>query len=245
MDDHVIERLLEINYQFYQSFASEFSETRRRIQPGVLRVIDKLPHCIRVLDLGCGNGELASELKKRTLSGIYTGLDFSQDLLHIASSAAGSSPVSGSLDIHFLIGDISNRGWSRILRGSNYEQILAFAVIHHVPGKSRRNLLIQEAADLLSIKGYFYISVWQFLNSDRLRERIIPWEAVGMEAEMVEEGDYLVDWRRGGSGLRYVHVFTPSELQELATSNGFQVMDEFYSDGHGGRLGLYQIWRKM
>jgi len=31
-------------------------------------------------------------------------------------------------------------------------------------------------------------------------------------------------------------------LDELADASGFHVADTFYSDGEGGRLGLYQIW---
>lgn len=245
MDDHIIERLLEINYQFYQSFAVEFSETRRRIQPGVLRVIEKLPQRMSVLDLGCGNGELVSELLVRYFSGNYTGVDFSEDLLGIASQAARSDLASASLEVRFLVADISRPGWSQIVQESDYDQILAFATLHHVPGKAKRKVLVQEIRNLLSPKGLFYLSVWQFLNSDRLRKRIIPWETVGIKGDMVEEGDFLIDWRRGGSGIRYVHLFTTDDLQELASLNGFQVIDEFYSDGYEGRLGLYQIWRKM
>jgi SAM-dependent methyltransferase len=245
MDDHIIERLLEINYQFYQSFAVEFSETRRRIQPGVLRVIEKLPQRMSLLDLGCGNGELATVLLERSFSGNYTGVDFCENLLEIASQAARSGLVSGPLEVRFLVADISQPGWSQIVQDSYYDQILAFAALHHVPGKARRYVLLQDIRNLLSPKGFFYLSVWQFLNSDRLRKRIIPWESVGITEDMVEEGDFLIDWRRGGSGIRYVHLFTSNDLQELASLNGFQVIDEFYSDGYEGRLGLYQIWRKM
>lgn len=245
MDDHTIERLIEINYQFYQSFANQFSETRRRIQPGVLRVLDKLNFEFNILDLGCGNGELASELLKRQFSGKYTGIDFSEDLLRIAENVAGLDSLTGHLDISFQVADISRPGWSQIIKGSNYDQILAFASLHHIPGKSRRNSTIQEVRKLLADKGDFYFSVWQFLNSERLRKRIIPWESVGIADEMVEDGDYLIDWRRGGSGLRYVHLFSSQDLKELADQNGFQVLEEYYSDGYGGRLGLYQIWRKI
>jgi len=45
-------------------------------------------------------------------------------------------------------------------------------------------------------------------------------------------------------GLRYVHLFSRSELTELAAQAGFSIENEFESDGDGGRLGLYQAWRK-
>jgi hypothetical protein len=58
----------------------------------------------------------------------------------------------------------------------------------------------------------------------------------------VDAGDYLLDWRQGGSGLRYVHHFDEAELSALAATTGFRVLETFYSDGEGGRLGLYQVW---
>jgi tRNA (uracil-5-)-methyltransferase TRM9 len=88
------------------------------------------------------------------------------------------------------------------------------------------------------------LSVWQFLQNERLRARIQPWEYAGLQVEDVDPGDYLLDWRRGGHGLRYVHHFDQAELQELAAGSGFAIQTSFKSDGQGGQLSLYQIWNK-
>ena len=61
----------------------------------------------------------------------------------------------------------------------------------------------------------------------------------------VDSGDYLLDWRRGGKGYRYVHHFSEDELSRLAKLSGFHVVESFYSDGATGNLGLYQIWKKV
>jgi len=61
----------------------------------------------------------------------------------------------------------------------------------------------------------------------------------------VDAGDYLLDWRSGGEGLRYVHHFGEAELRELAATTGFQVKEVFYSDGETGNLGLYQVWEAI
>jgi hypothetical protein len=95
----------------------------------------------------------------------------------------------------------------------------------------------------MSPGGQLTLSNWQFLNSSRLAARIQPWDAVGLSASDVDPGDYLLDWKRDGAGLRYVHHFNPAELSELAARAGFLVMDSFLSDGEGGNLGLYQTWR--
>ena len=46
-------------------------------------------------------------------------------------------------------------------------------------------------------------------------------------------------------GLRYVHLYSRCELANLADQTGFSLLEEFESDGEGGRLGLYQIWRAV
>jgi hypothetical protein len=83
------------------------------------------------------------------------------------------------------------------------------------------------------------------LNSSRWRERVQPWERIEMSAAEVEPGDALLDWRSGGFGLRYVHLFSEEELAWLAQKTGYTVIDTFFSDGEGGKLGLYQIWRAV
>ena len=80
------------------------------------------------------------------------------------------------------------------------------------------------------------------MNSEKLKARIQNWEKVGLSKEDVDEGDYLLDWRSGGQGLRYVHHFSASELTGLANQVEMKVEAEFLSDGENGKLGLYQDW---
>ena len=85
MKSETAARILSLNHQFYQSFAEDFSETRQRLQPGVLQVVDRFPPGSSILDVGCGNGELARELVKRGLDYSYLGIDFSASLLKKAT----------------------------------------------------------------------------------------------------------------------------------------------------------------
>ena len=95
---------------------------------------------------------------------------------------------------------------------------------------------------LLNPNGRFYLSNWQFLNSEKLKTRIQPWSRIGLSDQDVDEGDYLLDWRSGGEGLRSAHHFSAEELLGLAEQAGFKLEAGFLSDGENGRLGLYQIW---
>ncbi len=229
-------RLLALNRQFYEQFGADFSSTRRRLQPGVTRVLETLHGGESILDLGCGNGQLARSLARRGHRGSYLGLDFSPSLLREADFQPGSFSAI------FRQADLTSPDWTFNFRLSTFDLIFAFATLHHIPGQNLRLNLLNTVHGLLAEDGRFVLSNWQFLNSPRLRARVQPWERIGLKAEDVDEGDYLLDWRRGGEGLRYVHQFSEEELMRLAAESGFNVVESFYSDGEGSKLGLYQIW---
>src|SRR5690349_8159297 len=84
MEFDTASRLIEINRDFYTRFGDSFSATRHRIQPGVRRVLETLKGNESILDLGCGNGELARVLGKHGHRGLYLGVDFSMPLLQNA-----------------------------------------------------------------------------------------------------------------------------------------------------------------
>lgn len=233
-------RLIDINRQFYQTFALQFTATRQRLQPGVRCLMERLPLSADLLDLGCGSGELARSLARRGQLGSYLGLDFSTAILDEARKA---QPQSQAFSSRFLQADLTAEGWDAPLQGYQPDFILAFAVLHHLPGQALRQKVLSKVRGLLKQDSLFIFSVWQFLNSPRLKARLQPWEAAGLTSAQVEPGDYLLDWRQGGRGLRYAHHFSTEELTALAAQSGFEVVETFLSDGEGGKLGLYQTWR--
>lgn len=244
--------LIDLNRRFYAEFGAAFAATRRRIQPGVRRALELLPDAFgeRWLDLGCGSGSLAAEWLRigRFSSGrlsSYLGLDFSEPLLAEARQAVEGLP--GAERVSFAPADLGGPTWTETL-GGDFRGALAFAVLHHIPGKANRERLLSQVRGLLAPGGIFVHSVWQFQHSAKLLARVQPWETAGLREEQLEPGDTLLDWRyalpeqQGQVGLRYVHAFTSAELVELAAVTGFTVREEFESDGQGGRLGLYQVW---
>jgi len=240
VDDKTAARLIDLNRKFYQTFALQFSATRQRLQPGVMRVLDQISSQENILDLGCGNGELGKELLRRGHQGYYIGLDSTAEFLKIAQE---NFPQMTS--IAFLQKDLSNPTWDDDLPLPEFDLILAFAVLHHIPGTFLRKQLLNKINALLPQNGRFIHSEWQFLNSARLRDRIQPWDRIGLNSNQVDAGDHLIDWRRGGQGLRYVHSFNSNELASLAKDSGFDILETFTSDGKGGNLGLYQIWKRV
>jgi tRNA (uracil-5-)-methyltransferase TRM9 len=252
MDDKTINTLIEINRRFYDEFGQSFADTRRRIQPGVRRILADIQDGQNWLDLGCGSGALALEWARVVRQGSYTGLDFSPALLAEAHTALHEALIPAGLNICFFPADLSNPDWAEKLQQEcgllSYDGILAFAVLHHLPSHALRQQVLRQARVLLKPGGRFIHSEWQFQNSPRLMERRVDWATVGLSVDMLEEGDTLLDWRHAlpgqptRTGLRYVHLFSTNELVQLAEESGFKIINEFESDGEGGKLGRYQVW---
>jgi 2-polyprenyl-3-methyl-5-hydroxy-6-metoxy-1,4-benzoquinol methylase len=240
MKPEITQRLIELNKKFYTDFGESFSVTRGRIQPGVRRVLDSLNGDETLLDLGCGNGELARTLARDGHRGAYLGLDFSLPLLSDAESVPeGFSAEFREADLIQL--SVDSGQWSVT---GGWSLITAFAVLHHIPDQNLRLDILKTIRELLSPSGRFIHSNWQFLNSPRLRNRVQEWSAASLTKSDVDKNDYLLDWRSGGAGLRYVHHFSEDELASLAESAGFTIIETFYSDGKEGNLAIYQEWRK-
>jgi tRNA (uracil-5-)-methyltransferase TRM9 len=268
MHAEIVKRLVEINRLFYEEFGAAFAKTRSRLQPGVKKVLENLPREISILDLGCGNGALAQELAQEQHLGFYLGVDFSSILLAEAQRRVEGRMPPG-FKVGFCQGDLALTNWDqwispcaehagaktggkRTIAGENsrlaFDVIFMFASLHHVPGKVSRMDLLSKARGFLPAGKQLILSVWQFQHSPKWISRVQPWDLAGLQQEDLETGDTLLDWRfqlpgkKEQTGYRYVHLFSREELAELATASGFRVVEEFDSDGEGGRLSLYQVW---
>lgn len=237
MRPEISNRIRELSREFYSQFAGDFSATRQRVQPGVQRILEEVQPEASILDLGCGNGSIARSLAKQGHQGSYKGIDSSQELITIARTH-NTHPRAC-----YDTADLALDRW-HIGLVHRFTEIFSFATIHHIPGKLNRLHMLKHAALLLAPYGRIVVSVWNFMASERYRNRILPWSEAGFMESDVEPGDYLLDWRRGGRGIRYVHHFNEEELSSLGGMAGLETQESFFSDGKNGILGLYQIWRK-
>lgn len=237
MSPETVAKLLTLNRQFYQTLWHSFSSTRQRIQPGVRHILANINPDAPILDIGCGNGTLLRALAAQGHRARYVGVDFSAELLREASLNHPASLQTGFFQV-----DLADQDWDTGIAVKYFQIVLAFAVLHHLPGYVLRKQVVQRVRSHLQPGGWFIHSHWQFLNSARLRKRIQPWGRIGLSPEDVEAEDYLLDWRHEGYGLRYVHHTSVAELQTLAAETGFAILQTFYCDGQAGKLGLYQVW---
>ena len=236
----VRDELLRINRAFYQNLALSFAATRPRPQPGVVRALAAIDARASVLDAGCGHGLAALQLAQTGHRGPYLGVDSSAPLIDLARQRVRAPWAE------FHVADLVVPGWQGDTPANAkppFDWALAFALLHHLPGDGMRSQIVGDLRALLKGEGRAAVSVWDFLHSDRIRRRVVSWASIGWDEADVDPGDTLLDWRHESQGLRYVHHFTSDDLADLAGRSGFTVLSEYRSDGEGGRMGLYQVWR--
>lgn len=235
MDDDTVRALLALNRQFYDRLAAPFTQSRHNPQPGFARLLPHLPDpCHSVLDVGCGEGRFARFLAAHGFSGRYLGVDFSEALL-----ASASASMPGGIETEFTTRDLATPG---ALDGFGaFSLIASLAVLQHIPGRANRARLLGEMAAHLEPGGRIFLSTWQFLESERQRRKIVPWSAAGLDKDALEHGDYLLTWRSGGYGLRYVAHLDAAAITSLAADHHLDVIAQFRSDGREGDLNLYTV----
>lgn len=223
-------RLLRLNRDFYDQFAGEFSDSRAALPPGILRALALLGNCRSLLDLGCGDGRIGRALAGQNRITRYRGVDFSAGLLGLAGN-----------EQEFVRADLSRPGWSVALGTDLFDGITCLATLHHLPGTRRRARFLREMRERLAPGGVAIISVWRFMHVPRLKKKIVPWSEIDLTADDVDPGDFLLDWRRGGRGLRYVHHFEEEELTGLCRRAGYRIDDRYVSDGETGDMSLFLV----
>ena len=247
MEDSTADRLLQLNREFYATFAEAFTDSRAPTEPGFERILQRVRRGTRVLDLGCGPARLASLLPPGCS---YTGVDSSVELLRAAAHShsaeihsTGEANVGGDpADVRFVQADLVRDRWPDLV-GNGYDWVILRAVLHHIPGLERRCGVVQRAAEVLGPQGMVVIANWQFLRIERLRRRLLPWDQIGLQESDVDPGDYLLDWKRNGYGVRYVHLIDEAETHQLADQAGLQIDDLFFADGYTNDLTLYAMLR--
>lgn len=235
MHEEVVNLLNTLNRTFYAELAEAFAASRGATEPGLMRMLAQMQPGARVLDLGCGQGRVAAMLPAHCE---YTGLDFSGEMLAIAERAANTGRLGSPP--RFIVADLLDPAWPALV-AAPYDWVILRAVLHHIPGAENRQAIVNRAADCLTPQGHMLLANWQFLEIERLRRRLLPWDVVGLSPDDVEPGDYLLNWQREGYGIRYVHWIDEDETAILAAGAGLTIEMLYRADGHHNNLTLYAV----
>lgn len=240
MDNETIQRLNNINREFYRITAAEFDATRGTAWRGWERLLPHLKMPLSVLDVGCGNGRFGLFLAQNKAfhekpAFNYHGIDSSPALLERARETLASLP---SLNVMLEERDIVNNPPDT----GEYDLVVLFGVMHHVPGHQQRQDLLRTLAQRVASGGILVFACWRFLESDTLRERIVAWD--DDLKRRVEHNDYLLDWRRGEPALRYCHYVNDAEHAALIAATGLTLVETYRADGHNDTMNLYTVLRR-
>jgi 2-polyprenyl-3-methyl-5-hydroxy-6-metoxy-1,4-benzoquinol methylase len=238
MDETTIQRLLALNREFYTTLAQPFAATRSISDPALTSILPYIASGARVLDVGCGNGRLALLLDRERPESIYVGLDLVPELIELAR-VQGDHLMATTAEFH--VADIARAGWSQELQDRRFDCGVALAVLHHIPSFDLRVQVLQELAGLLTPRGRMILSTWQFLDNARMRRKIVDWAEVPISPDALEPGDYVLDWKREGSGLRYCHLLDEDEIRALSDQIDFHLHESFRAGGREGDLSLFAI----
>jgi SAM-dependent methyltransferase len=236
------QQLVQLNREFYSTFATAFAGSRSLAQPSLRRLLDSIPPAARVLDVGCGHGRIAHLLDQERPGASYLGLDFSSEFVRLAREGAAELK---RVEPRFEEVDLTRPGWETVLGESRFDTILILAVLHHIPGFETRQGILRVLRRYLGRNGRLMLSAWQFTTNARMRRKIVPWDRVGLDPAGLEVGDYLLDWKRGGVGYRYCHLIDEDELAELASGSDLSLLESWRADGKEGDLSLFAILERM
>ena len=235
MDEQTRATLNRINRNFYATTATEFDATRGRAWGGWQRLLAEIDRPISsVLDVGCGNGRFGVFMADHQAQAFaYHGTDNNPQLLDFARDTLSRYPhITLQLSEQDAILDDLPTG--------QYDLVVLFGVIHHVPGYQQRRTFMRDLAQRVDATGYLAFAAWRFYEQARFQQRIVAWDG----QLSVEKHDYLLDWRRGTRALRYCHYVDDAEHAALIRATGLDLIADYRADGSTNDLNRYSLLQR-
>lgn len=100
----------------------------------------------KVLDLGCGTGNITQKLLKRFPQAEVTCLDLSENMIKIAKNK-----LSQYKSIEYIIGDFTETEITE-----KYDAIISSLALHHIPNDKEKQEMYKAIYEALNKNGVFY-----------------------------------------------------------------------------------------
>ncbi len=214
----------------YDIIGEEFDRTRQNNVEEFEIFKPYLENAANILDLGCGNGRLLRSLhgsakKSPAATFHYLGIDNNRKMLNLAQKNFPHENFMEGDQLEIPVDD------------SAMDLIFNIRSFHHLPGEKLRLQALKEMNRVLRPNGILIITVW---NLWQRRNLILFAKAVLRSIFTLGNyswKDLFVPW--GKKNKRYYHAFTPLELSNLVTRNGFEI-EESCAVRDGNRVPLRQ-----
>lgn len=195
----------------YNLIAKEWDLSRNRPSQLKLNLIGEIEADTEVLDIGCGNGLVFPYIFEK--GAYYVGVDIAENLVEIAQERYFEQIENGRAK--FIVGDATDLP----VKDNEFDFIISFAVLHHIPSEELRKKFFDEIQRVLRPNGKVKITVWNLMN-EWARERFDVSSQLGGK----NSGDAVIPWRgtRGELVNRFIHQFSKEELSALADNSGFK-----------------------
>lgn len=229
MDNKTVQQILNLNRNFYESYADQFSKTRQSPWQGWVQIIPILKTFKRpsLLDVGCGNGRFYAFLQKEINSDIdYTGIDNSASLIKYAQNKYPNTKFE--LTNFLKMSDtVTNK----------YNAIVCFGIMHHIPSKELRKKFLEDIAKKLNDNAILVLTLWT--------EKPHESKTLVAQSLSMEKNDYVTIWDKDATKTRYVHIFDDQEIGEIKTSCqqlNLKLLKSYNADGPKRNSNLYLIY---
>lgn len=189
----------------YDAYAKTFSNSRKNLHwSEVGAIINDMRQCdyTNILDVGCGNGRLLTEMQNSKFKiQNYLGIDSSEWMIEEARKCHPES--------HFETCSMLTH-WILNLESWIFNAIIFVASFHHLETREERIQVLSEIKKYLAPAGAVYMTNWNLRDQTKY-EKSHRWD-----------GDYDI---KIGEFSRYYHGFTTEELAKLFHETGYQVIE--------------------
>jgi len=215
--------------RIYNTIAKEWDVSRFEPSGIKMRMIKDIKKGMKVLDLGCGNGLMASAIM--SYGGYYLGVDISKKLIVLCKKKYASYIKSKQAE--FLVADALKLPF----KNNNFDFAISISVMHHIPSTELRQKFMNELHRVLKNGATAKINNWNLLE-DWGRKKYGIEEQIKKIKPGYDAGDVYVEWKATGKKdyPRYIHIFSDSELRALARNAGFKNIKIEYFNRAGQKI---------
>jgi len=258
MNTETIKKLNEVNAKFYQSIATSFSGTRQHAWSGWERAWQHVANLVKtqgissldVCDVGCGNGRFGLFCAEKFIgqqSGItlnYQGIDQDHQLLSEAKKNLDSLPNKAVTQLihQDLIQTLLEK---KLITSESYDLVVSFGVLHHVPSRELRREFVQQLASNLKKGGLLILTCWRFDRNPQLLSRQVQPGQMGFSSEELEENDFFLTWEKDTPAVRYCHLVTTLEQDELIAATELRLLERYSADGKTDDQNEYLVLQRI